>query len=210
MASMKEQSIRVRKQDILRFVLGESGTHPIESYLDRAYSMDERYEVYDAFIYDSFLQERAVQGIPYISFVKEVDKLRKIILGDEHISKREIFSLCVELQEIAPASVSVPTEEDKKPMVEPIEGLAEKFGLDKIDTSKFADAKGTDESRALRDYEEEQKHLFGEEKEKGICWLGTIPECEKHRMRYPTREEMDEMMRQADEYYNEKGEEEYE
>ena len=113
MVSMKEQSIRVRKQDILRFVLGESGTHPIESYLDRAYSMDERYEVYDAFIYDSFLQERAVQGIPYISFVKEVDKLRKIILGDEHISKREIFSLCVELQEIAPASVSVPTEEDE-------------------------------------------------------------------------------------------------
>ena len=163
MVSMKEQSIKVRKQDILRFVLGESGTHPIEAYLDRAYSMDERYEVYDAFIYDSFLQERAVQGVPYISFVKEVDKLRKIILGDEHISKREIFSLCDELQEIAPASVSVPTEEDKKPMVEPIEGLAEKFGLDKIDTSKFADAKGTDESRALRRYEEERRRLFGEE-----------------------------------------------
>ena len=198
MVSMKEQLIKVRKQDILRFVLGESGTHPIEAYLDREYLMDERYEVYDAFIYDSFLQERAVQGVQYIAFVKEVDKLRKIILGDGHISKREIFSLCVELQEVAPASVLVPTEEDKKPMFEPIEGLAEKLGLDKIDTSKFADCKQTDESRALRRYEEEEEELFGEKKEKTICWMGVIPECDKDKARYPTEEEYLQMLRQAE------------
>ena len=27
--------------------------------------------------------------------------------------------------------------------------------------------------------------------EKGICWLGTIPECDKDKMRYPTEEEIE-------------------
>ena len=28
-------------------------------------------------------------------------------------------------------------------------------------------------------------------KEKSICWLGTIPECDKDKMRYPTEEEIE-------------------
>ena len=32
------------------------------------------------------------------------------------------------------------------------------------------------------------------EEEKTICWLGTIPECDKDKVRYPTKEEMDKMM----------------
>jgi hypothetical protein len=33
------------------------------------------------------------------------------------------------------------------------------------------------------------------EEEKTICWLGTIPECDKDKVRYPTEEEMDKMMK---------------
>ena len=29
------------------------------------------------------------------------------------------------------------------------------------------------------------------EEEKSICWMGVIPESEKHRMRYPTDEEIE-------------------
>jgi hypothetical protein len=29
------------------------------------------------------------------------------------------------------------------------------------------------------------------EKEKSICWLGTIPECDEDNMRYPTNEEIE-------------------
>jgi len=28
-------------------------------------------------------------------------------------------------------------------------------------------------------------------KEKSVCWLGTIPECDKDKMRYPTEEEIE-------------------
>jgi len=36
------------------------------------------------------------------------------------------------------------------------------------------------------------------EEEKTICWLGTIPECDKDKVRYPTEEEMDKMMEELE------------
>ena len=151
--SMKEQPIQVRKQDVLNFVLGNLPAHPIEQCLDSIYECYERYEAFDAFIYDSQLKDRAVQETPYISFMKEVDKLRAIILNKEKISEKEIRNMCVELTEMAPTTVNIPI---KQSFVEPSGELAKLFGVDK---RNFADFKGdaskeTPEDRALRRYEE--------------------------------------------------------
>jgi hypothetical protein len=46
------------------------------------------------------------------------------------------------------------------------------------------------------------------EEEKTICWLGTIPECDKDKVRYPTKEEMDKMMESLESIPLEDGEDE--
>ena len=199
MVLMKEQAIQVRKQDILRYVLGDSGYHPIEVSLDENYLLDERYEVFDAFIYDSSAKKRLVQGLDYINFIKEVDKLRSMSLSGGPISKREILSMCVELQEIAPTKVLIDDAFDlpEMPVVDR-EKIKKVFGLDKP-RRQPAECKKTQEDHALEEYEEEKKKLFeGLEEEKTICWMGVIPECDKDRARYPTEEERIDMLRQAE------------
>ena len=37
------------------------------------------------------------------------------------------------------------------------------------------------------------------EEEKSICWMGVIPENEKHRVRYPTDEEIDKALKELEE-----------
>ena len=36
------------------------------------------------------------------------------------------------------------------------------------------------------------------EEDKSICWLGAIPECEEDKMRYPTDEEVEMMLYEAE------------
>ena len=36
------------------------------------------------------------------------------------------------------------------------------------------------------------------EEEKNICWMGTIPECDKDKFRYPTEKELKEALKQLD------------
>ena len=36
------------------------------------------------------------------------------------------------------------------------------------------------------------------EEEKTICWIGTIPECDMDKARYPTEEERLQMLKQAE------------
>ena len=36
------------------------------------------------------------------------------------------------------------------------------------------------------------------EEEKTICWVGTIPECDKDKVRYPTEEEVNKMMEELE------------
>ena len=159
-ALMKEQAIQVRKQDVLRYVLGESGYHPVEVSLDENYLLNERYEAFDAFIYDSHLKKRIVQELDYINFCKEVDKLRRMSLSGELISKREIFSMCAELQEIAPKKVLVDDSLDVSEMpVVDNKQIKKIFGLDGS-TSTFGDFKMTAEDHALEEYEREKKKLF--------------------------------------------------
>ena len=159
---MKDKAIKIRKQDLYEYIIGEAGYHPIEAALDENYLLNERYEIFDAFIYDCALKKKIVQDVDYINFVKEVDKLRQIILGGKQISKREIVSLCIELHEIAPKTVLVddslvldlpdlPTPNAQK--------IKEVFGLDG-DTPKFADFKKSEEDHALEEYEKQKKELF--------------------------------------------------
>ena len=160
MVSMKEQAIRVRKQDILKYVLGESGYHPIEVSLDEDYLLNERYEVFDLFIYDCSSKKKIVQEVDYINFFKEVDKLRQKILSGEHINKREIFSMCIELHEISPKKVLIDDSLDisNMPVVDS-EAIKKVFGLDKP-RPKFADFKMSEEDHALEEYEAEKRKLF--------------------------------------------------
>ena len=92
---MKEQTIQVRKQDVLRYVLGESGYHPVEVSLDENYLLNERYEAFDAFIYDSHLKKRIVQELDYINFFKEVDKVEAhVIEWRANRQKRNLLYVC--------------------------------------------------------------------------------------------------------------------
>ena len=160
MVLMKEQAIQVRKQDILKYVLGESGYHPIEISLDEEYLLNERYEVFDLFIYDCSSKKKIVQEVDYINFFKEVDKLRQKVLSGEHISKREIFSMCIELAEIAPKKVLIDNSLDLSDMpVVDSEAIKKVFGLDKP-RPKFADFKMSEEDHALEEYEAEKRKLF--------------------------------------------------
>ncbi len=36
------------------------------------------------------------------------------------------------------------------------------------------------------------------EEEKSVCWLGIIPEADKDKVRYPTEEEIDEALKEAE------------
>ena len=157
---MKEQTIQVRKQDVLRYVLGESGYHPVEVSLDENYLLNERYEAFDAFIYDSHSKKQIVQELDYINFFKEVDKLRRMSLSGEPIGKKEIFSMCIELQEIAPTKVLIDDsfEWSDTPVVDN-EQIKKIFGLDGS-TPTFGDFKTSEEDHALEKYEKQKKELF--------------------------------------------------
>ena len=38
------------------------------------------------------------------------------------------------------------------------------------------------------------------EEEKSICWLGVIPECDKDKVRYPTDEEINQFIEEAENF----------
>jgi hypothetical protein len=81
-------------------------------------------------------------------------------LSGELISKREIFSMCAELQEIAPKKVLVDDSLDVSEMpVVDNKQIKKIFGLDGS-TSTFGDFKMTAEDHALEEYEREKKKLF--------------------------------------------------
>jgi len=160
---MKDKAIKIRKKDLYEYIIGEAGYHPIEVALDENYLFNERYEIFDAFIYDCALKKKIVQGVDYINFVKEVDKLRQMKLSGKDISKRETISMCIELYEIAPKTVLIDDSSvlDLPDLPTPnAQKIKEVFGLEDIDTSKFADFKMTEEDHALQEYEKQKKELF--------------------------------------------------
>jgi hypothetical protein len=91
--------IKVDRNEIFNFVVGNSIFDPIEKCIDPT-----RYEVFDTFIYDNETDRKYVQGPIYNRFCWEVSKLKNL---SEKMESPEISRLCEELEEIAPKLVTL-------------------------------------------------------------------------------------------------------
>mgnify|MGYP003644771533 FL=1 len=96
---MKEIPIRVNKNEVFNFVVGNSIFDPIEKCIDPT-----RYEVFDTFIYDHESCKKLIQGPIYNKFCWEVSKLKN---NAPNMTSGEIIRICEELEEIAPKLVSI-------------------------------------------------------------------------------------------------------
>jgi len=94
---MSKVPIKINRNDIFNYVVGNSVFDPIEKCIDPT-----RYEVLDAFIYDAQNKRQMVQSTEYQRFCWEVSKLKQF---SEKMERREIESVCEELEEIAPTYV---------------------------------------------------------------------------------------------------------
>ena len=94
---MEKINIKVNRHDIFNYVVGNSVFDPIEKCIDPT-----RYEVLDGFIYDGECDRKITQSSIYQRFCWEVSKLKEF---SENMDKREIESVCEELEEIAPTYV---------------------------------------------------------------------------------------------------------
>lgn len=93
---MKKQ-IKVRMADIFDYVVKNSSYDAIEKLID-----PNRYEVFDTSIYDHKNKRFLMQSPEYEKYCQEVSKLRKASKG---MSTKEIESICLEIEEIAPTSI---------------------------------------------------------------------------------------------------------
>jgi len=94
---MEKVNIRVSRHDIFNYVVGHSVFDPIEKCIDPT-----RYEVLDGFIYDCKTKQKITQSHEYQRFCWEVSKLKQFT---EKMNRREIESVCEEIEEIAPTYV---------------------------------------------------------------------------------------------------------
>ncbi len=86
--------IKVKKEDIFDYVVGNTNYDPIEKIIDPT-----RYEVFDFGIYDNSIKKVIKQKEDYDHFCFQVSNLRKIA---SKMQRKEIDQLCLELEEIAP------------------------------------------------------------------------------------------------------------
>ena len=96
---MKDTPIKVDRNEIFNFVVGNSIFDPIEKCIDPT-----RYEVFDTFIYDNETDRKYTQGPIYNRFCWEVTKLKNL---SENMTGAEIIRICEELEEIAPKLVTL-------------------------------------------------------------------------------------------------------
>ena len=91
--------IKVKKEDIFLFVVGNSMFDPMEKCIDST-----RYEVFDTFIYDNETDYKYNQDNIYAKFCVSS-------FGDLYdaaqMSRDEIARLCEEIEEIAPKFVNL-------------------------------------------------------------------------------------------------------
>lgn len=96
---MKSYKIKICINDIFDYVVGNSNYDPIERCIDPT-----RFEVFDAFIYDNENKKSIEQDDKFKFFSSEVSKLRFIA---KDMERREIHSICDELQSIAPTEINI-------------------------------------------------------------------------------------------------------
>ena len=94
-----KHEIKVKKEDIFLFVVGNSMFDPIEKCIDST-----MYEVFDTYIYDNDTAYKYNQDEIYAKFCWEVTKLKN---NAPQMSRDEIARLCEEIEEIAPKFVNL-------------------------------------------------------------------------------------------------------
>jgi hypothetical protein len=95
----KSVNIKVNRNDIFDYVVGNSNYAPIERCIDPTL-----YEVFDEFIYDIRNKKTHLQEEDYVVFSKQVSLLRTKAM---QMNSNEIIRLCEELEEISPKSVTL-------------------------------------------------------------------------------------------------------
>lgn len=99
MKSYEIKNIKVNKDDIFNYVVGNSNYDPIERCIDC-----KSYEVFDEFIYNNQTKETIEQDEDFNVFSKQVSMLRS---KSSNMSGGEIIRICEELEEIAPKYVKL-------------------------------------------------------------------------------------------------------
>ena len=89
--------IKVKKEDIFDYVVGNTSYDPIEKIIDPT-----RYEVFDCGIYDNVTKRGLEQGEDYAYFSSQITNLKKSV---KNMARKEIDQLCLELEEIAPTHI---------------------------------------------------------------------------------------------------------
>lgn len=99
MTTPEIKNIKVKKEDIFDYVVGNSSYDPIERCIDC-----KSYEVFDEFIYNNQNKETIEQDEEFNIFSKQVSMLRS---KSKDMSGDEILRICEELEEIAPKTIKL-------------------------------------------------------------------------------------------------------
>ncbi len=147
---------------IFNYIINKIPEHPLDISLN-IYEND-RFECHQTFIYDRQLGKKQIQSLEYLTFFIELDKCKKILSRAKKIKKSELKRLSQELSEITPKKIKLPygssNEFDFNINPKHKEKLKKILGLDKIDHTKFADFKETEESLLLKKYRKQQLDIY--------------------------------------------------
>tara|TARA_R100001480_G_scaffold89040_1_gene96018 strand:+ start:267 stop:599 length:333 start_codon:yes stop_codon:yes gene_type:complete len=106
----KEKEITVLVEHVLDYVHGKTIIHPIEKALgasDDPLDPNNKYEVFDRFIFDCHNDLKIIQKSEYNIFISEIDELRAIIQSYPNIKQSEVKKVCDEILEISPKHVLI-------------------------------------------------------------------------------------------------------
>ena len=106
----KEKQITVLVEHILDYVHGRTIIHPIEKALgasDDPLDPDNKYEVFDRFIFDCDNDLKIIQKSEYNIFFFVIDELRSIIQNYPNIKESEVKKVCDEILEMSPKHVLI-------------------------------------------------------------------------------------------------------
>lgn len=90
---------KITRDDIFRYVVGNTNYCPIEQKIDPTV-----FEVFEESIYNTNTKEFVKQDARFVFFQKELSNLRKL---SKNMLTKEILSLCEELEEIAPKTIKI-------------------------------------------------------------------------------------------------------
>ena len=91
--------IKIRKEDIFEYVVGNTQYDAIEKIIDPSH-----YEVFDCGIADLHTKKMLKQSKEYEIYCAYVTNLRKNAKG---MKQSEILQLCLEIEEIAPTEINL-------------------------------------------------------------------------------------------------------